>query len=75
LLEDLPEAILETETRTMAAPTKYHEAVAEGKKQLILQAMDQTKGNYTDAAKLLGLHPNYLHRLITNLNLRDLLKR
>ena len=75
LLEDLPEAILETETRTMAAPTKYHEAVAEAKKQLILQAMDQTKGNYTDAAKLLGLHPNYLHRLITNLNLRDLLKR
>jgi len=75
LLEDLPEAILETETRTMAAPTKYHEAVAETKKQLILQAMDQTKGNYTDAAKLLGLHPNYLHRLITNLNLRELLKR
>jgi len=75
LLEDLPEAILETESRTMAAPTKYHEAVAETKKQLILQAMDQTKGNYTDAAKLLGLHPNYLHRLITNLNLRELLKR
>ena len=75
LLEDLPEAILETESRTMAAPTKYHEAVAETKKQLILQAMDQTKGNYTDAAKLLGLHPNYLHRLITNLNLGELLKR
>jgi Nif-specific regulatory protein len=75
LLEDLPEAILETESRTMPAPTKYHEAVAETKKQLILQAMDQTKGNYNDAAKLLGLHPNYLHRLITNLNLRDLLKR
>ena len=75
LLEDLPEAILETETRTMRAPTKYHEAVAETKKHLILQAMDQTKGNYTDAAKLLGVHPNYLHRLIRNLNLREHLKR
>jgi len=75
LLEDLPEAILETETRTMAAPTKYHEAVADTKKQIILQAMDQTKGNYTDAAKLLGVHPNYLHRLIRNLNLREHLKR
>jgi Nif-specific regulatory protein len=75
LLEDLPEAILETETRTMSAPTKYHEAVAETKKQIILQAMDQTKGNYTDAAKLLGVHPNYLHRLIRNLNLREQLKR
>ena len=75
LLEDLPEAILETETQAMPAPTRYHEAVATTKKQIILQAMDQTKGNYTDAAKLLGVHPNYLHRLITNLNLREQLKR
>jgi Nif-specific regulatory protein len=75
LLEDLPEAILETETRTMPAPTKYHEAVAATKKQIIIQAMDQMKGNYTEAAKLLGVHPNYLHRLIRNLNLREHLKR
>lgn len=75
LPEDLPEVILETETRAMPAPTKYHEAVAETKKQVILQAMDQAKGNYNDAAKLLGVHPNYLHRLITNLNLREHLKR
>lgn len=73
-VEDLPEVILETESRTMRAPTKYHEAVAATKKQVILQAMDQTKGNYTEAAKLLGVHPNYLHRLIRNLDLRDHLK-
>jgi DNA-binding NtrC family response regulator len=75
LLEDLPEAILEAETQSMPARTKYHEAVAETKKQTILEAMDQSKGNYTDAAKLLGVHPNYLHRLIRNLNLREHLKR
>lgn len=75
LPEDLPEAILETETQAMPAPTKYHEAVATTKKHIILQALDQTRGNYTDAAKLLGVHPNYLHRLITNLNLREQLKR
>jgi two-component system, NtrC family, response regulator HydG len=75
LPEDLPEVILETETRTLPAPTKYHEAVAETKKQVIMRAMDQAKGNYTDAAKLLGVHPNYLHRLIRNLNLREHLKR
>ena len=74
LLEDLPEVILETESRTMPAPTKYHEAVAATKKQIILQAMEQTKGSYTEAAKLLGVHPNYLHRLIRNLNLREHLK-
>lgn len=74
LVEDLPEVILETEIRAMPAPTKYHEAVAATKKQIILQAMDQTKGNYTEAAKLLGVHPNYLHRLIRNLNLREHVK-
>ncbi|HSD45874.1 MAG TPA: sigma 54-interacting transcriptional regulator [Pyrinomonadaceae bacterium] len=75
LPEDLPEAILEAETHRTPAPTQYHEAVAKTKKQIILQAVDQAKGNYTDAAKLLGVHPNYLHRLIRNMNLREQLKR
>jgi transcriptional regulator with GAF, ATPase, and Fis domain len=74
LPEDLPEAVLEMEARITPTPTKYHEAVAATKKQIILQAMDQSKGNFTDAAKLLGVHPNYLHRLIRNLNLREHLK-
>jgi Nif-specific regulatory protein len=75
LLEDLPEAVLETEISATTPATKYHEAVAQTKKQIILTAMDQTKGSYTEAAKLLGVHPNYLHRLIRNLNLREQLKR
>jgi len=37
---------------------------------LIIDAVAQTKGNYTEAAKLLGLHPNYLHRLIRNLDIK-----
>lgn len=75
LLEDLPESLLEAETRAMPPSTRYHEAVSTTKKQIILQAMDQAKGNYTEAAKVLGVHPNYLHRLIRNLNLKDYLKR
>jgi Nif-specific regulatory protein len=74
LAEDLPEALLEREA-TVAASTKYHEVVAQTKKQIILNAMDQAQGNFTDAAKLLGVHPNYLHRLVRNLNLRDQLKK
>ncbi|HKN83962.1 MAG TPA: helix-turn-helix domain-containing protein, partial [Pyrinomonadaceae bacterium] len=74
LAEDLPEALLEREV-SVAAQTKYHEAVAQTKKQIILNAMDQAQGNFTDAAKLLGVHPNYLHRLVRNLNLRDRLKK
>src|SRR5882724_1792880 len=75
LPEDLPEAVLETE---VSPPTtsllKYHEAVTQTKKQIILNAVTEAKGNYTDAAKLLGVHPNYLHRLIRNLNLKDSVK-
>jgi Nif-specific regulatory protein len=75
LPEDLPESILESEPTATAPGTKYHEAVAQTKKQIILNAMQQAKGNYTEAAKLLGVHPNYLHRLIRNLNLKELVKK
>jgi two-component system, NtrC family, response regulator HydG len=75
LPEDLPEAVLEREATPTASPTRYHEAVAQTKKEIILKAIEQAKGSYTEAAKLLGVHPNYLHRLIRNLNLREQLKR
>jgi transcriptional regulator with GAF, ATPase, and Fis domain len=70
LPEDLPEAILETATPDDSTNTSYHDAVTQTKKQIILKAIEQAKGNYTAAAKLLGVHPNYLHRLIRNLNLK-----
>jgi len=76
LLEDLPESILESEAATaIGSEPRYHDAVAQTKKQIILSAMQQAKGSYTEAAKLLGVHPNYLHRLIRNLNLKDQLKK
>ena len=37
---------------------------------MILDAVKQHKGNYTEAAKSLGVHPNYLHRLIRNLDIK-----
>ena len=75
LLEDLPESLLESGPAVAAPGTKYHEAVAETKRQIILSAMQQAKGSYTEAAKLLGVHPNYLHRLVRNLNLKEQLKK
>lgn len=73
LPEDLPEAVLESEL-SPTSTLRYHEAVTQKKKQIILDAMVQSNGNYTSAAKLLGVHPNYLHRLIRNLNIKDQLK-
>ncbi len=76
LPEDLPEATLESEAAATTIPApRYHDAVTQTKKQIILSAMDQAKGSYTEAAKLLGVHPNYLHRLIRNLNLREQVKQ
>jgi Nif-specific regulatory protein len=76
LPEDLPEAVLERDLLSdTSTALKYHEAVTHTKRQIILDAVTQAKGNYTEAAKLLGVHPNYLHRLIRNLNLREQLKK
>ena len=76
LPEDLPEPLLETSTPgNSETSTKYHDAIRNLKKQLILGALEQTGGSFTQAAKLLGVHSNYLHRLINNLDLRLALKK
>lgn len=77
LPEDLPESILETETEnviddsTQLSEFNYHETINETKKRLIKNAVREAKGSYIEAAKILGIHPNYLHRLIRNLNLKS----
>jgi len=70
LPEDLPETVLEAGPAEEGSLALFHSAVRELKKQLITNAVQQAGGNYTEAAKTLGLHPNYLHRLIRNLNLK-----
>jgi Nif-specific regulatory protein len=71
--EDLPETILEaaSDAPGEAAVTHFHDLVNETKKRLILDAVAEARGNITRAAERLGLNPNYLHRLISNLGLRD----
>jgi two-component system, NtrC family, response regulator HydG len=53
-----------------ASPESFHAAVLETKKTVIARALDSAKGSYTEAARALGVHPNYLHRLARNLGLR-----
>ncbi|MGB2605407.1 MAG: sigma 54-interacting transcriptional regulator [Candidatus Sulfotelmatobacter sp.] len=74
LPEDLPESLLERTPSPEMTEAKYHQAVKELKKQLIVDAVEQTQGSYADAARILGVHPNYLHRLIRNLELKESLK-
>ncbi len=76
LPEDLPEALLEERSSEMAAADAlYHNTLNQTKKQLVINAMGEAKGSPVEAARLLGIHPKYLHRLIKNLNLKAELKR
>jgi transcriptional regulator with GAF, ATPase, and Fis domain len=75
LVEDLPETVLESAKGGGIAPARYHGAIRTLKKQLILGALDQAAGSVTEAARLLGVHANYLHRLIRNLELRAAMKK
>jgi transcriptional regulator with PAS, ATPase and Fis domain len=69
-VEDLPAALREP-AHGEAADADFQGAVKENKKQLVLQAMEKANGYYVDAAKILGLHPNSLLRLIRTLGLRS----
>jgi len=71
LLEDLPESLLEQDTPGQGQEGKYHASVKQLKKHLIMDAVEQAGGNYVDAAGILGLHANYLHRLIRNLGIKE----
>jgi transcriptional regulator with GAF, ATPase, and Fis domain len=86
--DDLPDDVIESEAADADAPNdqeeiaapagptpKYHDAVRDAKKVIIINAVEQASGNYVEAARLLGLHPNNLYRLIRNLNLKSRLKK
>jgi len=71
LAEDLPETVLEAGWTSSDEPAKYHRSVKDMKRQMIIQALQQSKGNYLSAAKTLGIHPNSLLRLMRNLNVKS----
>src|SRR5580693_772451 len=69
-----PEAVLDTPAASEAIGG-YHQTVKEEKKRAILAALGRPGGNYTEAAKVLGVHPNYLHRLVRNLDVKEELQK
>jgi len=71
LPEDLPESLLEQSSVDEINEGKYHARVKELKKQLIVDAVEQAQGNYAEAARILGVHPNYLHRLIKHFGIKE----
>ncbi len=73
--EDLPETLSETGDPTTPPLAGYHHALKLAKRSIVMKAIEEAQGNYTEAAKQLGLHATNLHRLIRNLDLKSSLKK
>ena len=74
LPEDLPESVLESASvlaPALAVANNYQGAVLDAKRRVVRDALERAGGVYTEAAKLLDIHPNYLHRLVNSLGLRS----
>jgi Nif-specific regulatory protein len=71
LPEDLPETIIEEAASNGAAITKFYDILRETKKRLIVDALRQADGSFTEAARHLGIHPNNLHRLVRTMDIKQ----
>ena len=67
LPEDLPDALVENSPKIKAG---FLQGVKESKKKLVQKALQEAGGNYQEAAKILGVHPNYLYSLLRNLGIK-----
>jgi Nif-specific regulatory protein len=70
-VEDLPDQVMETAVSLEnQSSIDYQSLVQNAKRQILLNAIESTNGNYSAAARLLGIHPKNLHRLIRSAGLR-----
>lgn len=80
LPEDLPDSFWESGSEQESeikelSSLRYNEFVQAKKKEIILKAFLEAKGSYVETAKILDIHPNYLHRLVRNLNIKNQLDK
>jgi len=69
--EDLPESLRSVSTASTGSA--FQSSVGDAKREAIIKAWQTSGGDYKEAARQLGIHPNSLLRLIRNLGLRDVL--
>jgi Nif-specific regulatory protein len=70
LPEDLPDTVLDSSLGHPQGSAKYLSSLKDAKRQTIVHALQEARGNYIEAARILGIHPNSLLRLMRNLNLK-----
>ena len=74
LPEDLPEALREPQG-VDGSGGMLQDAVNAAKRSVVQRAYDQAEYDHGEAARLLGVHPNYLYRLVKNMGLETTLKK
>lgn len=68
--QDFPEEVRAAPVEANSSPD-YRCSVLEARRRAVLRALQHASGNHAEAARLLGIHPNNLHRLIRTLGLRQ----
>ena len=74
LVEDLPADLIEAGNARDGDVPNFYESLNATKRDLLEKAFTKADGNYKEAARLLGLNPTYVYRLLKNLKLNHLLK-
>jgi DNA-binding NtrC family response regulator len=74
LPEDLPEALREPQGGDESGGL-LQDAVNAAKRAAVQRAYDQADYDHGEAARLLGVHPNYLYRLVKNMGLETTPKK
>jgi Nif-specific regulatory protein len=74
LPEDLPEALCEP-TRAEGSCGLLQDAVNAAKCAAVQRAYAEAHNDHAEAARILGVHPNYLYRLVKNIGLEGAMKK
>ncbi len=74
LPEDLPEALHELHDADDGGGS-LQAAINSAKRAAVQRAYEQAENEHGEAARLLGVHPNYLYRLVKNMRLEGELKK
>ena len=67
--DDLPESVLEGTSPETGGSVTLYDRLRDAKRDIVLDALEQTGGNFTLAGELLGVHANHLHRLVRTLGI------
>ncbi len=67
---DLPESVLETAVTTESAASDYRAAVDDFRRSFVKQKLEESGGNQSKTAEVMGVQRAYLSRLIKRLGLR-----